>query len=392
MSTKQNSILILILTIGVFSIINTEMGVIGILPMISEVYGVEISAAGMLVSLFALAVAISGPILPLLLSGFNRKYIMIIVLGTFFICNLISAFAENFTVVLITRVLPAFLHPVYISLAFSAASASVKQEDIPKATAKVMIGVSAGMVLGVPIISYIANLFSLEVAMLSFAAVNLAALLATCILTPSMPVKEKLSYGTQLSILKDKNLIISFIAVVFLNGGIFGAYSYLADYLGKVTSMSAEIIVILLLVYGLSNIVGNIIAGKMLTVSPLKFVAAFPFMLIAAYVIIFFGGAIQTVAMAMILIWGILAGIGANIHQYWIFSAAPQAPDFSNALFLVATNVGTSFGAFICGMFIDYFDINYILIGGIIFFIISVTFIMLRVSQQKSNVLAEQQN
>ena len=55
--------LLLVLTLGVFSIINTEMGVVGILPMVSVRYGVEISAAGLLVSLFALAVAVSGPCL-----------------------------------------------------------------------------------------------------------------------------------------------------------------------------------------------------------------------------------------------------------------------------------------------------------------------------------------
>lgn len=61
--------LILILTLGVFSIINTEMGVVGILPLISENYGVTVATAGMLVSMFALVVAASGPTMPLFFSG-----------------------------------------------------------------------------------------------------------------------------------------------------------------------------------------------------------------------------------------------------------------------------------------------------------------------------------
>ena len=82
----KNNLIVFILTIGVFSILNTEMGVIGILPIVASTYNIEISVAGLLVSLFALAVAVSGPILPLLLSKYNRKTIMIISLGTFFIC------------------------------------------------------------------------------------------------------------------------------------------------------------------------------------------------------------------------------------------------------------------------------------------------------------------
>jgi len=71
--TKPNNLLIFILTIGVFGIINTEMGVIGILPSIADHFHVSISKAGLLVSLFALAVAVSGPTMPLLFSGMNPE-------------------------------------------------------------------------------------------------------------------------------------------------------------------------------------------------------------------------------------------------------------------------------------------------------------------------------
>lgn len=375
--------LIFILTLGVFSIINTEMGVIGILPLIAQTYGVNISTAGLLVSLFALAVAISGPTLPLLLSRFNRKYIMMIVLAAFTVCNTISAFATDFDVVLVTRVLPAFLHPVYVSLAFAVASASVDKADMAKAAAKVMIGVSAGMVLGVPVVSYIASMTSLETAMLFFALVNGIALAVTLIFIPSMPVKERMSYGTQLRILKEKNVWLAIIAIVFLNGGIFGVYSYLADYLERVTNYSAEFISMALLVYGLANIVGNIIAGKLLTDRAVAVVTAFPLALIGIYCLMFFLGGMTFSMAVIVLVWGILAGIGANINQYWIASAAPHVPDFANALFLVATNLGTCIGAAVCGWFIDSISITYVVCGGIIFLVFSFVFISLGAKKQK---------
>lgn len=68
---KQNSLLIFIMTIGVFGILTTEMGVIGVLPLIADHFHVSVSEAGLLVSLFALAVAISGPIFPLLFFGYR---------------------------------------------------------------------------------------------------------------------------------------------------------------------------------------------------------------------------------------------------------------------------------------------------------------------------------
>ncbi len=382
-SSKDNSLLVFILTLGVFSILNTEMGVIGILPMISQVYGVEISTAGLLVSLFALTVALSGPVLPLVFSKYNRKYIMLISLGMFFICNVISAFADDFTVVLIVRVLPAFLHPVYISLALAVASSAVEPKNIPKAIANVMVGVSGGMVIGVPIVSYIASISSLEMAMLSFAFVNLLALLATVVWVPSLPVTHKMAYGTQLRVLKEKNVWLAIFGLICLNGSIFGVFGYLAKYLETITQLSAELTSITLFLYGVANVLGNFIAGRILSIRPVLFVAVSPFLLAVLYVIILLWGDKAVPMIMFVCIWGVLSGAAGNINQYWITSATPHALDFGNALFLVATNIGASVAVYICGIFIDTMGINQVFLGGLLFLILSAVFILWRIKQEK---------
>ena len=75
--------LVLILTFGVFGIINTEMGVVGIIPRIAETFGVTVPEAGWTVSVFALIVALSAPVMPLLFSGVNRRTAMLLALGLF---------------------------------------------------------------------------------------------------------------------------------------------------------------------------------------------------------------------------------------------------------------------------------------------------------------------
>lgn len=377
MKSGSNTV-ILILAFGVFSIINTEMGIIGILPLIADVYNVDISAAGLLVSLFALAVAVSGPILPLIMSRFNRKYVLSAVLAVFFLCNLVAAFVENFEVLLIVRVLPAFLHPVYVSLAFSAASASVSPKDMPKAAAKVMAGVSAGMVLGVPVMSWTAEVFSLQIAILLFAAVNAAALLAVILGIPSMPKTDKMSYDSQLRVLKDTNVLISFSVVVCLNGGIFGVFSYMADYLQSTVHLVPQIVSAVLLVYGIANIAGNLLAGRILTWQPLKLIYIFPIAVSALYIAMYYSSFAVWLTVFLVLVWGVLSGINGNINQYLMTKAAPNVTEFANALFLVAANVGTSIGVFICGAVITHMGVSWILFGGIAFFAASIILIWCR--------------
>lgn len=122
---NSKCLLIFILAVGVFGILNTEMGVIGILPALADHFNVSVPTAGLMVSLFALAIAIAGPTLPLVFSRINRKKVMLLVLAIFIIGNIISIFTTNFTVALIARVIPGFFHPVYVSMALSVAAASL---------------------------------------------------------------------------------------------------------------------------------------------------------------------------------------------------------------------------------------------------------------------------
>lgn len=381
----SGTLLVFILTAGVFGIINTEMGVIGILPLIAEHFHVTVPEAGWTVSIFALVVAISAPIMPLLFSGINRKKVMLLALGVFTLSNIISMLTSNFTILLIARALPTFLHPVYVSMAFTVAAASVSKEKAPKAVAKVFIGVSAGMVLGVPVTSYIASEVSFTMGMMFFTMVNALVFVATLLFVPSMPVKEKLSYGAQLNVLKKKIIWYSIMAVTLINGALFGFFSYMSDYLRTVTEVSYSVISILLMIYGLANIIGNVIAGKQLATNPIRSMIFIPFALFTFYICIFILGEWLAAMTVIILILGILAGYGQNTMQYMITEAAPEAPDFANGLFLLSANLGTTVGAAACGAFITFFDTRYSVIGSLLFLAVSIVFVVLRIRTVQSS-------
>ncbi|RRJ62090.1 MFS transporter [Paenibacillus oralis] len=194
-----------------------------------------------------------------------------------------------------------------------------------------------------------------------------------------MPVEERLSYGMQFSVLKKTVIWISIVTVILLNSSIFGVYSYLAEYLKSVSNMSPDTISLTLFIFGGANIIGNIVAGKFLTHSAAKTAVTFPLLLGAVYVILFFTGQF-TVPMAIItLVWGILAGgIMANINQYLIASAAPEAPDFANGLFISSCNVGTTLGSVAGGLFISEMGTQYVVLVGILSLILSLFTIILR--------------
>ena len=364
---EKNRWTVYVLSVGVFGILNTEMGFIGILPFVAKQYEVSIVDAGMLISLFALGVAIAGPTMPLLFSGMNRKVVMLLVLGIFILGNIMSVIAPTFEALLFARIIPAFFHPVYCAMAFSVAAASVRPEFATNAVAKVVVGVSAGMVIGVPFSNFLAGEFSLSLALIFFAVVNILVFAATLFLVPSMPVPKRLSCGKQVAVLKKPMVWLSILAVVLMNGAVFGVFNYLTEYLNMVTHMPLSMISSMLFLYGAMNICGSILAGRWLARNPLGSIGICLASLFALFLSMLFLGKFVGWMIFLLFFWGILAGVNGNITQYWMGKAVPEFPDFANGLFLTAANLGTTAGTAFGGVLIERLGLHSIVFVGILF-------------------------
>ncbi|WP_146737775.1 MFS transporter, partial [Bacillus tropicus] len=140
---KSSSIFILFLALGVFGIITTEMGIIGVLPQVADRFHISASKAGWLVSIFAFIVAVSGPFLTLLASGINRKVILLLAVLMFAVSNAVYAYTAHFSVMLAFRIIPALCHPVFFSVALAAAARLVPAGQSGKAVTKVFSGITA---------------------------------------------------------------------------------------------------------------------------------------------------------------------------------------------------------------------------------------------------------
>jgi len=235
------------------------------------------------------------------------------------------------------------------------------------------------MVAGVPIANFINNTVSYEMAMAFFAIVNAIVFIGTLIFVPSLPVEARQSYGSQVRVLRKSVTWISIIAVILFNAAVFGVYSYLAEYLEAVTHLPSHTTTLALFLFGGANIIGNIIAGKGLSLHANKSVIYFPLLLGITYIILSLTGQFAAPMLILTLIWGIFAGgLMANINQYLISSSAPEAPFFANGLFVSACNIGTTLGSSAGGLIISAFGIQYVVLVGIISVVIGMAAVLLR--------------
>lgn len=376
--TKTNPLLLPTLMLGVFALLSMELGMMGVLPIVAEVYNVSVADAGWVVSIFALIVALVAPILPPLLTRYDAKKVLLFCLLVFSVSSFLAAFCTNFIVLLILRAIPAFFHPIFCAFAFSMAADSVPHNESPKAIAKIFIAVSAGMTLGVPLTSFIASNTSLEMSFIFFGALNALSLLATLAFIPSQKQEQKATQKEQFKVLAKPIVWVSVIVVMLLNGAMFGFYSYMSEFLLNFTQVSFNLISALLLIYGLSNVLGNFIAGKSLVSAPNATLRIVPLSLIALYVALFFGGGNAWGASVILIILGIFAGVGNNMAQFVVTSPIPEAKELANGLFLSAANIGVTLGTSLCGLFISLNGSRFAVLAAVCLVILSIIFLMLR--------------
>ncbi|MDT3425866.1 putative MFS family arabinose efflux permease [Paenibacillus forsythiae] len=364
---KRNYSLFFI-TVGVFGIIYTELGVVGALPMVMNKYHVSAVSAGMLVSSFAFIIAISGPWMTLLLSRPNQKRVLMGIMALFAGSNLVSSFAPSFEILLLFRILPAFFHPVYFSIAFAVAGALSPKEEAAKASAKVFLGVSIGMVLGIPLNSYIANQLSLSTSFLFSAIVNGIACIGIGIMVPSPSAKiNRLSFGNQLGILRKPSLLLNMATNCFIFSSMFSVYSYFSEYLTQRFDMNGALISLMLVVFGISGVLGNWYAGKLLAFQMEKTVFFYPVALGFCYLLLYFVSSSVVLVIAAILLWGAVHTSGLIVSQIWLTSEAQEAPEFANSLYVSFSNLGVTLGTAVGGWFISGLGINEIIGSGLLF-------------------------
>jgi len=365
--------------LGLFGLYTLEFGVVGILPMIVARFEVRVSQAGLLMGLFALIVAVLGPFLVLLSSRFERKRVLIVALFGFSVCSVLSAFAPNFATLMVLRIVPAMLHPIFFAAAFSTAVSLYPKERAGHATALAVVGTTLGLVIGVPLTTWVSASISYEA---SFFFCALATALAGLGLLFKLPHHERaarITFGKQLAVLRSPAMWLAVGATVLVFTAMFSVYSYAAEYLKTQTGMDGQTISVMLVIFGIGGVSANLIVGRLLGRHLVVTAIVYPIVLAVAYLILLsFGSASVTSMTVIVLLWGAAHTSGLVITQMWLTSAAPDAHEFATSLYVSSANAGVVVGSSAGGLFINTFGMTGAICCGLLFAILSLAVIALK--------------
>ncbi|MGH3170379.1 MAG: MFS transporter, partial [Trebonia sp.] len=177
---------LLILSLSVFAAVTTEMLPVGLLPAISQTFGVQESTTGLLVSLYALMVALLSVPLTLATKRAPRKRLLLTLMSCYAVSNLTSALAPSFAVLAAGRALGGATHALFFSVCIGYAARLVPPAQTGRALALAATGVSAGFILGVPLSTALGNAAGWRVAFAVLVAATAAAGVLIAVVLPDV--------------------------------------------------------------------------------------------------------------------------------------------------------------------------------------------------------------
>ncbi|GAL35417.1 putative drug efflux protein [Vibrio maritimus] len=339
------------LTLSAFAIGTTEFVIVGLIPTMAADLGVSLPSAGLLVSLYALGVAVGAPVLTALTGNWKRKYVLLAVMSLFVAGNLLAWQAPGYNTLVLARIMTGLAHGVFFSIGSTIATGLVSKEKAASAIAIMFTGLTVALVTGVPLGTYIGQTFGWQTTFLVVAILGLIALIGSALLVPNnlkQPPAAKLS--AQLKVLAQPRLLLVYAITALGYGGTFTAFTYLAPILEQVSGFESSSVSLIMLVYGLSVAVGNIWGGKMAdSMGPIKALTII-FAGLAGILLVFNFTAVNPIAAVItILVWGAFAfGNVPGLQVYVVKLAEKYAPDgidVASGLNIAAFNVGIALGS-----------------------------------------------
>ncbi|EON3349740.1 MFS transporter [Yersinia enterocolitica] len=375
---NKSFLLLLALSVAVFGVITTEIAIIGLLPKLVSQLKVTPTQVGFLVSIYASIVAITGPFITLMLSRFNKKTVLLTILLVFVISNLIYATTDIFNLMLVFRILPALVHAVFFAVSLVVAANSVPKEKSAGAAATVFAGVAIGLVLGVPLSGLIADHVSLAAAFYFGAMACVLAFAGVMLFMPSMPSIQKVSFSSQLSVLRNGKLWLTISTVTLIFAAMFSSFSYVADYLMRITHLESNSISAMLILFGVCGFTGNFVFSNLLQKNVVMTTYAHPLLFTLLFLLVWCFGFSPLMMCILTVFWGALHSSGLVVSQTWLMREASEAPEFANSLYMSFSNLGITIGSLAGGWFIAHFGTHSVVLSSVIFTLLAYISISLK--------------
>ena len=348
------------LTLSAFAIGTTEFVIVGLIPTIANQLQVSLPSAGLLVSLYALGVAIGAPVLTALTGRVPRKTLLLALMLLFIGGNLLAWQAPGYGTLILARILTGLAHGVFFSVGSTIATGLVSRDKTASTIAIMFAGLTVALVTGVPLGTWIGQHFGWRETFLAVSLLGLLAMIGLALLIPAhLQHSAPPAWRDQLRVLTARPLLKVYAKTALGYGGTFTAFTFLSPILQQISGFTPNQVSLLLLVYGVSVAVGNLWGGRLADrLGPVPALRRLFAGLALVLLLLTFTAPSPLLAALTVLIWGAFAFGNVPALQVRVVQQAerhaPGAVDVASGLNIAAFNIGIALGSIIGGLTVEH--------------------------------------
>jgi DHA1 family inner membrane transport protein len=347
---------LLALCLAAFSIGTSEFVIAGILPALASDIGITIPSAALLVSLYALGVAIGGPLLATFTGRYAKKHLLLTFVGIFTIGYVGCALAPNYGVLLGMRLAISMIHGAYFGAAMVVATTLVEEKRRGFAVGLILAGLTVANIVGVPLGTAIGTHFGWRATFWTVAAMGAISFAAIAVL---LPFERAQAAGARTSFLAEvkalgREPVYSSLAIIILQTvGQFAFFTFISPFLTGISGVSIDTVPWLLLLSGVGSTIGVLLGGRLADWNLMGSLTGILVLEVLAYLLILVFETSPIAMGVLMLVWGaVVFGFSASV-QTRILNNTRDAPTLAANLIPSAFNIAIAIGAGLGGAMID---------------------------------------
>lgn len=354
----------------------TEFVPVALLSDIATGFHMEVQQVGLMITVYAWIVSLASLPLMLATSTLERRSLLLKLFVLFVASHILSVFAWNYWVLLISRMGIAFAHSVFWAITASLAMRVAPKGKQTQALGMIAMGSAMAMVLGLPLGRIIGQWLGWRA---TFAVIGGAAFIIMLILAkllPHLPSKNAGSLSSLPLLAKRPLLLGIYLVTMIIVSAHFTAYSYIEPFVKNISNMGENTATAVLLIFGLAGFAASFLFGRIYRFFPAKFITVASGIIAGALFLLYIVSDYSVAMFCLVFIWGI--GISAMTLglQMRVLQLAPDATDVATAIFSGIYNIGIGGGALIGNQVMQHFGLHYIgFVGSLIGIIAMLIFI-----------------
>jgi DHA1 family inner membrane transport protein len=353
MSLSKMPLPVWILTLAAFAIGTAEFVIAGILTQVAETLDVSEGQAGNLITAYALAIVIGGPILTLWLARYDKKLVLVGLMALFIVGNLIAAFTTDYHTLLASRVLAGLTQGPFYGIGAVVATRLVSDKMAGQAVGQMFAGLTLANVLGVPGGAWIGNAAGWNTTFLVVAGLGLLATLAIMMTIKSQGRGDAVSVRSQLAVFRNRQLWASLLITVLGWVGFMTFYGYIAPIAEQVAGLDRHTLTWVLVIVGLGLVIGNSLGGKSADANLRLSLIAWPAAMIVALLVVGLVAANPWAFVASAFVFGITAFANVPPMQMQVMRHGAAAPELAATANISAFNIANALGGILGGVVVD---------------------------------------